>query len=108
MLETECDDLQNECLQEESSYHYLNCLSQIAAAGLEKVQQEEKWTAGQGRLLPEFQNFQELYQNKIAQQESLSKQLRKQHRKLRRKQLRRQNQNRPHQRLNVFFVICLL
>ena len=82
MLETECDDLQNECLQEESRYHYLNCLSQIAAAGLEKVQQEEKWTAGQGRLLPEFQNFQELYQNKIAQQESLSKQLRKQQKKI--------------------------
>ncbi|GMH57494.1 hypothetical protein TrST_g3952 [Triparma strigata] len=82
MLEGECDELQDECLQEESRYHYLNCLSQIASIGLEKVQQEEKWTAGHGRLLPEFANHQELYQNKINQQESLSKQLRKQQKKI--------------------------
>jgi len=82
MLENECDDLQEECLQEESRYHYLNCLSGIAASSLEKVQMEEKWAAGNGRLLPDFASIQELYSNKIAQQESLSKQLRKQQKRV--------------------------
>jgi hypothetical protein len=43
-----------------------------------QVRQEEKWESGEGRLLPEFKCYKELYQNKITQQESLSKQLRKQ------------------------------
>ena len=78
MLESECDDLQNECLEEESRFHYLNCLGGIAATALEKVLMEERWNDGDGRLLPDFKSFQDLYRNKIAQQESLSKQLRKQ------------------------------
>ena len=82
MLENECDELQEECLAEESRYHYLNCLSGIASSSLEKVQQEEKWAGGNGRLLPDFSCFQDLYQNKISQQEALSKQLRKQQKKI--------------------------
>lgn len=47
-------------------------------ANLEKVKMEEKWESGDGRLLPDFKTYKELYQNKIGQQEGLSKQLRKQ------------------------------
>ena len=43
---------------------------------------EEKWESGEGRLLPDFKTYKELYQNKIAQQEGLSKQLRKQQKSL--------------------------
>jgi intraflagellar transport protein 81 len=82
MLENECNELQDECLQEESRYHYLNCLGGIAAVNLEKVQMEEKWSNGNGRLLPDFKCFQDLYRNKISQQEALSKQLRKQQKKI--------------------------
>ena len=82
MLEQECDELQDECLREESRYHYLNSMNGITAANLEKVQLEEKWQAGNGKLLPEFKGFTDLYQNKIAQQENLSKALRKQQKRI--------------------------
>jgi intraflagellar transport protein 81 len=49
---------------------------------LEKVQMEEKYSNGNGRLLPDFKSFQDLYRNKISQQEALSKQLRKQQKKI--------------------------
>lgn len=62
MLENECDELQEECLAEESRFHYLNCLSGIAASSLEKVQLEEGWAAGKGKLLPDFSCIQDLYQ----------------------------------------------
>ena len=60
----------------------MNCLGGIATVNLEKVQMEEKWSNGQGQLTNEFKNIQELYRNKIAQQENLSKQLRKQQKRI--------------------------
>lgn len=77
-LSQECEAFQGECLREESRYHYLHALMGILEVHVDKVKQEEKWEAGDGRLLPEFKSYKELYQNKISQQESLSKQLRKQ------------------------------
>jgi len=47
-----------------------------------QVKMEEDWEAGEGRLLPDFKTYKELYQNKIIQQEGLSKQLRKQQKSL--------------------------
>merc|ERR1712227_988036 len=38
---------------------------------------EDKFSRGDGRLLPDFKTFAELYQNKISQQQSLSQALRK-------------------------------
>jgi len=44
---------------------------------------KEKWLNGNdGRLLPEFKSFSELYANKIAQQQNLSKALRKQQKRI--------------------------
>jgi len=37
----ECDAFQEECLREESRYHYLNSLISIMDANLEKVGEEE-------------------------------------------------------------------
>jgi intraflagellar transport protein 81 len=44
---------------------------------------KEKWLNGiDGRLFPEFKSFSELYANKIAQQQNLSKALRKQQKRI--------------------------
>merc|ERR1712010_150743 len=79
-LETERSRLQKECecLREESRYHYLNSLSDIADGQLERVREEAKFERGEGRLLRNFKTWRELYQNKVQQQEQLAKQLRKQ------------------------------
>ena len=70
--------VQEECLREESRYHYLNCLSDIADGQLDRVREEAKFERGEGRLLRNFKTWRELYANKVQQQEQLAKQLRKQ------------------------------
>lgn len=96
-LEQECGQFQEDCHREESRFHYLNCLINIADAHIEKylihihiffsillfiicftrVQQEEMFSRGEGRFLRDFQTWQDLYQHKIQQQENLAKELRK-------------------------------
>lgn len=78
-LEHECDAYQEEALQEESRFHYLNCLTAMAEATLKRIDDEEGWKAGKGRgLLPNFKCYEDLYTNKLAQQQAFSDQLRKQ------------------------------
>ena len=78
-LERDCDDLQEDALREESRFHYLNCLLAVSKANLERVDDEQAWKQGQGRgLLPNFRSYEELYHNKLAQQQAFSDQLRKQ------------------------------
>ena len=55
----------------------LNCMLQKAEVDLERVELEEQFSKGEGQLLPDFKSFQELYQNKISQQQSLLQALRK-------------------------------
>lgn len=81
-LEQSCGQNQDDCLQEESRYHYLNCLSSIADTHLEKVRLEEKYEKGEGRLLPNFKCFRELYMNKISSQENMAKEMRKQQKEM--------------------------
>jgi hypothetical protein len=75
-LEKECDILQEEWQQEERNYHYLTSLNVIADTNLDKVRMEDNWRNGVEKMLPEFKSLQELYQNKLIQQENLAKQLR--------------------------------
>ncbi|CAM9267833.1 unnamed protein product [Chrysoparadoxa australica] len=76
--EQECDALQEECLSAESRFHYISNLDSIMEARLKRVEQEERWEQGDGRLLPDFKCYKDLYEHKLRQQESLSKQLRRQ------------------------------
>ena len=76
-LEQECGSYQDECLREESRYHLLNCMIQKTEVDLKRVRMEDKFSRGDGRLLPDFKTFTEFYQNKISQQQSLSQALRK-------------------------------
>jgi len=76
-LENECNANQQECLREESRFHYLNCLTAIADAQLSRVQDELRFQKGDGRLLRDFKSYKDLYNQKIQQQEQLSKELRK-------------------------------
>ncbi|CAM9458362.1 unnamed protein product, partial [Phaeothamnion confervicola] len=82
-LEKECDTLQEACLREESRFHFLQSLCSIARAQLERVRQEEAWDRGDGRLLPDFKCYKDLYEHKLRQQESMSKQLRRQQKSIR-------------------------
>lgn len=82
-LEQECNAFQDDCIQEECKYHTLQCQISIEDAKYEKVQREMEYENGNGRLLRDFETFQNLYNHKITQQESLSKELRKQQKTLR-------------------------
>ena len=77
-LERDCDHFQNECLQEENSYHYLNCLLQLEESRRRRVEDEEKWERGEGFLTPQFKTFSEMFADRIQRQRSLLEQLRKQ------------------------------
>lgn len=81
-LEKDCTQFQDECLREESRYHQLQNLISISKIRLARVEQEKKWQAGQGRLMRDFASLKELYANKLAQQDQLTKQLRKRQKEL--------------------------
>ena len=81
-LEKECDSFQDECMREESRFHYLNSLTSIARIKLDRAEQESKWQAGDGRLMRDIPHFKDLYANKLTQQEQLTKQLRKRQKEL--------------------------
>lgn len=81
-LENECNALQGECIREESRFHYLHCLTDIANVQLNRVQDELAFQRGEGRLLRDFKAYKDLYHHKIQQQEQLSKELRKKQRNL--------------------------
>jgi hypothetical protein len=53
---------QSEALQEESRYHTLAALRSIADARVLTVDQEARWQAGDGRLLPDFKCLKDLYE----------------------------------------------
>jgi intraflagellar transport protein 81 len=93
----------DECLKEESRFHYLTHVAEINRIRLERAEQEQKWQNGNGRLMRDFPTYKDLYsvskniiqplgyiftcslwvlQNKLTQQEQLIKQLRKNQRDL--------------------------
>merc|ERR1712187_12433 len=79
-LEQECEKLQNKALQEESRYHYLNCLLEIATVQLEKVQDQEKLQKS-GRP-GGAKSIISAYNQKISTQIEMKKTLMKQHKKI--------------------------
>nr|CCA19459.1 Intraflagellar Transport Protein 81 putative [Albugo laibachii Nc14] len=81
-LEQECNAFQEDCLREENQYHALHCLTSIEKAKVEKLEQEIEFEKGNGKLLRDIKTFQDLYKQKIGQQEMLTKELRKQQKNL--------------------------
>uniref|UniRef100_A0A7R9UGH9 IFT81 calponin homology domain-containing protein n=1 Tax=Pinguiococcus pyrenoidosus TaxID=172671 RepID=A0A7R9UGH9_9STRA len=82
-LERSCKELEAECFQEESKYYHTSSMKAIAEAKWARVQQEEKWRHGEGRLMRDFQTYMELYNDKLRSQQDLSRQLRKQQQDIR-------------------------
>ena len=82
-LERECTTYQTDAMREESRYHMLNCMIQVGCVNEEKIRLEDKFCRGDGELLPQFRSFQDLYNSKIQQQQSLSQELRKHQNSLR-------------------------
>merc|ERR1712224_264013 len=80
-LEQECEKLQNKALQEESRYHYLNCLLNIATVQLQKVQDQEKLQKSSNRPGGP-QTIMNSYNQKISTQIEMKKTLMKQHKKI--------------------------
>lgn len=76
-LEQKCEEHQKECLEEESRYHYLNCLLNLEGAALQRIENEDKWERGDGCLMPNFKTYQALYKDKVSRQQVLTEQLRK-------------------------------
>ena len=60
----------------------MQCLISIEDAKYQKIKHEMDFEQGNGRLLRDFNTFQDLYKHKISQQESLSKELRKKQKSL--------------------------
>jgi intraflagellar transport protein 81 len=60
----------------------VHCHIDLEKAKIDRVQQEMEFEKGNGRLLRDIKSFQELYKHKVAQQESLTKELRKQQKTL--------------------------
>lgn len=98
-LERECDSFQEECLREESRFHYLNSMTTIAKIKLERAEQEKKWQAGDGRMMRDFQHFKDLYAHKLTQQEQLTKALR-----MKQKELKENSGVMTNQKTN--FMVC--
>jgi hypothetical protein len=73
---------QEECIREESRFHYLNSLTNIAKIKTERAEQEKKWQSGDGRMMRDFASFKDLYANKLSQQEQMTKALRKKQKEL--------------------------
>ncbi|ETO61871.1 hypothetical protein F444_20161 [Phytophthora nicotianae P1976] len=83
-LEQECAAFQEDALREESQFHLLHCQLQLQQGKADKIAQEIEFEQGtsNARLLRDIRSFQELYKHKVAQQESLTKELRKQQKTL--------------------------
>lgn len=83
-LEQECAAFQEDALREESQFHFLHCQLELQQGKANKVAQEVEFEQGtsNARLLRDIRSFQELYKHKVAQQESLTKELRKQQKTL--------------------------
>ncbi|CEG42166.1 uncharacterized protein PHALS_12463 [Plasmopara halstedii] len=83
-LEQECAAFQEDALREESHYHLLHCQLELQQGKANKVAHEVEFEQGTSntRLLRDIRSFQELYKHKVAQQESLTKELRKQQKTL--------------------------
>lgn len=77
-LEQECDMFQEECLREESRYHFLSSLISINRVQQKRAELEEACEKGDKQLLKNFASFKELYNHKLVQLEHLAKQLRNQ------------------------------
>jgi intraflagellar transport protein 81 len=83
-LEQECAAFQEDAIREESQFHLLHCQLQLQQGKADKIAQEIEFEQGasSARLLRDIRSFQELYKHKVAQQESLTKELRKQQKSL--------------------------
>ncbi len=100
-LEKECDELQEEWQDEERNYHYLINVNEVAKANVDNLRKEEDWRNGVEKMLPEFMCLEDLYLNKLAQQENMAKQLRLDQRKLKESEQDNLKQVRRNQQLTM-------
>ncbi|WAR28259.1 IFT81-like protein, partial [Mya arenaria] len=81
-LEAEVRGLHEECTQEESRYHYLNCMMGLLQQQEKRVHEEMKSYTSQD-MTARRKNFREQYVRKVQEQENLAKGLREQQKSVR-------------------------
>ena len=75
-LEHDCKQLQADWMKAERDYHYLSNALELIMANIEKAHTEEKWRHGEEEMPGDFNNLEDLYDNTLAKQEKIGKQLR--------------------------------
>jgi len=75
-LEKEVEDNVLGIQEEESAYHFLNCLSTITQVRLDQMSQELSYQVGDERLNSEHKSYKEMYERSITAQEDAAKRLR--------------------------------
>lgn len=53
--------IQDECLREESRYHYLQHLITITRIKIDRAEQEKAWQKGKGRMMRDFAHLKDFY-----------------------------------------------
>jgi intraflagellar transport protein 81 len=102
-LDKECDEFQEECLREESRFHYLNALISTSRIKLERAEAEKKYQSGHDQLMRDFRSYQDLYSHKLTQQDQLTKQLRR-----RQKELKESSEAMTNQKSNFLALQALM
>jgi intraflagellar transport protein 81 len=75
-LEKDVEANTNGILEEESAYHFLNCLSTITQVRLDQMSQELAFQVGDERLNSEHKSYKDMYEKTIQQAETDAKSLR--------------------------------
>lgn len=75
-LEQDVQSNQHSVQEEESSYHFLNCLSVLADVKAKQIEDEKLFVAGKGKLSSEYKSYKDMYERSITEQENLAKNLR--------------------------------
>ncbi|XP_013927161.1 PREDICTED: intraflagellar transport protein 81 homolog [Thamnophis sirtalis] len=81
-LEQEVKSLREECLQEESNYHQVNCMKMISEAQLQRVKDEVKMYVSSDQQ-ERKKSVRDQYSKMIAEQENLGKKLREKQKSVR-------------------------
>lgn len=81
-MESQCDQIESQCLKYESMYHQLCANISILQQQVDRAQHEEKYISGSEVLTPDFHSYKDLYNDRLNRLESLTKTLLKKQKSL--------------------------
>lgn len=81
-MESQCDQLEAQCLKYESMYHQLSANISILQQQVDRASHEETYLCGKEVLTPDFHTYKDLYNDRLNRLESLTKTLLKKQKSL--------------------------